>query len=107
MKVGSRQGQPLNYQPTNINQLIKLLQREENNSDIILELFVPKMGMTVQGEEFPELPVSMLSVMSTPHAIWRKWAYSWHNAALGKGLPRPMWSLAADSLRFTVDRNAP
>ena len=57
---------PLNYQPTNINQLIKLLQREENNSDIILELFVPKVGMTVQGEEFPELPVSMLSVMSAP-----------------------------------------
>ena len=72
---------PLNYQPTNINQLIKLLQREENNSDIILELFVPKAGMTVQGEEFPELPVSMLSVMNTPTQSGEGGTHSRHNAA--------------------------
>ena len=97
---------PLNYQPTNINQLIKLLQREENNSDIILELFVPKAGMTVQGEEFPELPVSMLSVMSTP-------------TQSGEGGPTRGTALHFEKvttsyvvsggqfLRFTVDRNAP
>ena len=97
---------PLNYQPTNINQLIKLLQREENNSDIILELFVPKVGMTVQGEEFPELPVSMLSVMSTP-------------TQSGEGGPTRGTTLHFEKvntsyvvsgsrfLRFTIDRNAP
>lgn len=97
---------PLNYQPTNINQLIKLLQREENNSDIILELFVPKVGMTVQGEEFPELPVSMLSVMNTP-------------TQSGEGGPTrgttlhfervatPYVISGSRFLRFTVDRNAP
>ena len=97
---------PLNYQPTNINQLIKLLQREENNSDIILELFVPKVGMTIQGEEFPELPVSMLSVMSTP-------------TQSGEGGPTRGTTLHSEKvstpyvvsgsrfLRFTVDRNAP
>ncbi|MAP87313.1 hypothetical protein CMK16_08145, partial [Candidatus Poribacteria bacterium] len=60
-----RQRAPLNYQPKNINQLIKLLQRGENNSDLIVELFIPKFGMTVQGEEFPEPTVSMLSVMNS------------------------------------------
>ena len=97
---------PLNYQPTTINQLIKLLQREENNRDIILELFVPKVGMTIQGEEFPELPVSMLSVMSTP-------------TQSGEGGPTRGTTLHSEKvstpyvvsgsrfLRFTVDRNAP
>ena len=60
-----RQRAPLNYQPKNINQLVKLLQRGENNSDLIVELFIPKFGMTVQGEEFPEPTVSMLSVMNS------------------------------------------
>ena len=60
-----RQRAPLNYQPKNINQLVKLLQRGESNSDLIVELFIPKLGMTVQGEEFPEPTVSMLSVMNS------------------------------------------
>ena len=97
---------PLNYQPTNINQLIKLLQREENNSNIILELFVLKVSMTVQGQEFPELPVSMLSVMSAP-------------TQTGEGGPTrgttlhfervttPYVVSGSRFLRFTVDRNAP
>ena len=60
---------PLNYRPTNIDQLIELLQRGENNSDIILELFTPKRGMTVQGQEFSDLPLSVMSVMSTPTQV--------------------------------------
>ena len=60
-----RQRAPLNYRPKNINQFVKLLQRGESSSDLIVELFIPKFGMTVQGEEFPEPPVSMLSVMNS------------------------------------------
>lgn len=60
-----RQRAPLNYQPKNINQLVKLLQRGESNSDLIVELYIPKLGMTVQGEEFPEPTVSMLSIMNS------------------------------------------
>ena len=60
-----RQRAPLNFQPRNLNQMLKLLQRGESNLDLILEIYIPKVGMTVQGEEFPELPVSMLSVMNT------------------------------------------
>ena len=97
---------PLNYQPTNINQLIKLLQREENNSDIILELFVPKMGMTVQGEEFPELPVSMLSVMSTPTQSGESGPTRGTTLHFER-VTTPYVVSGSRFLRFTVDRNAP
>ena len=97
---------PLNYQPTNINQLIKLLQREENNSDIILELFVPKVGMTVQGEEFPELPVSMLSVMSTPTQSGEGGPTRGTTLHFEK-VTTPYVISGSRFLRFTVDRNAP
>ena len=56
---------PLNFRPKNINQLIKVLQRNESSTDIILELFLPKPGLTVQGEEFSDLPTSVMSVMNT------------------------------------------
>ena len=60
-----RQRAPLNFQPRNLNQMVKLLQRGESNLDLILEIFILRIGMTVQGQEFPDLPVSMLSVMNT------------------------------------------
>ena len=97
---------PLNYQPTNINQLIKLLQREENNSDIILELFVPKVGMTVRGEEFPELPISMLSVMSAPTQSGEGGPTRGTTLHLEK-VTTPYVVSGSRFLRFTVDRNAP
>lgn len=97
---------PLNYQPRNINQLIKLLQQEENNSDIILELFVPKIGMTVQGAEFPELPVSMLSVMSTPTQSGEGGPTRGTTLHLEK-VTTPYVVSGSRFLRFTVDRNAP
>ena len=97
---------PLNYQPTNINQLVKLLQREENNSDIILELFVPKVGMTVRGEEFPELPVSMLSVMSTPTQSGEGGPTRGTTLHFEK-VTTPYVVSGSRFLRFTVDRNAP
>ena len=97
---------PLNYQPTNINQLIKLLQQEENNSDIILELFVPKVGMTIQGEEFPELPVSMLSVMSTPTQSGEGGPTRGTTLHFEK-VTTPYVVSGSRFLRFTVDRNAP
>lgn len=97
---------PLNYQPTNINQLIKLLQREENNRDVILELFVPKVGMTVQGEEFPELPVSMLSVMSAPTQSGEGGPTRGTTLHFEK-VTTPYVISGSRFLRFTIDRNAP
>lgn len=51
--------------PTNINQLVKLLNDGEPNTNLILELSMPQPGLTVQGEEFPNLPLSVMAVMNT------------------------------------------
>lgn len=56
---------PGTSRPTNINQLVKLLNDGEPNTNLILELSVPQPGLTVQGEEFPDLPLSVMSVMNT------------------------------------------
>ena len=60
---------PYNFRPKNINQLIKLLQDGEPNTNLILELSVQRPGLTVQGEEFPDLPISVMSVMNTAMRI--------------------------------------
>ena len=60
---------PLNFRHKNINQLVKLLQQQETNSDIILELFLTEPGLTVQGEEFSNLPTSVMSVMNSAKQV--------------------------------------
>lgn len=57
---------PLNFRPTDIQQLIKILQRGDSSNHIIMELHTPKRGMTVRGQELPEPPLSMMYVMTTP-----------------------------------------
>ncbi len=56
---------PGSFRPNNINQLVKLLQDGEPNTNLILELSGPQPGLTVKGEEFPNLPISVMSVMNT------------------------------------------
>ncbi len=56
---------PGSSRATNINQLVKLLNDGEPNTNLILELSVPQPGLTVQGEEFPNLPLSVMAVMNT------------------------------------------
>lgn len=60
-----RSRSPGSSRPTTINQLVKLLNDGEPNTNLILELSVPQPGLTVQGEEFPNLPLSVMSVMNT------------------------------------------
>jgi hypothetical protein len=96
----------LNYRPTNINQLIKLLQRGENNNDIILELFVPVPGMTIQGQEFPELPISMFSVMSAPTQSGEG-GYTRGTTLHFEKVPTQYVIDGSQFLRLTIDSNAP
>lgn len=60
-----RSRSPGSFRPTNINQLVKLLQEGEPNTNLILELSAPQPGLTVQGKEFPNLPLSFMAVMNT------------------------------------------
>lgn len=96
---------PLNFRHRNINQLVELLQRGENNSEIIMELFVPEPGLTVQGEEFSHLPPSVMSVMNTAKQIG--------NSGYTVGTTLHIDKMSTDyvvygsgMIRFVVDRNA-
>lgn len=97
---------PMNYRPTDINQLIELLQRGESNSDVILELFTTERGMTVQGQEFSNLPLSVMSVMSTATQVGEG------GDTLGTTIQVANLSTAyvisgSRFVRFTIDYNAP
>ncbi len=96
---------PLNFRHKNINQLIKLLQRGERNTDIIMELFVPEPGLTVQGEEFENLPPSVMSVMNTAKQV----GDSGYTAGTTLHIDRHSTDYVvygSGIIRFVVDRNA-
>jgi len=97
---------PLNFQPTNIQQLIKLLQRGESRNNIIIEIFVPKIGMTVQGEEMPELPLSIMSVMNHTTQAGMD-GFTRGATLLREKLPTEYFISGGATLRLIIDRNAP
>ena len=56
---------PGSFSPKDVNQLVKLIQQVEPNTNLVLEISAQRPGLTVQGEEFSELPVSVMAVMNT------------------------------------------
>jgi hypothetical protein len=60
---------PLKARVADLGQIIKLIQEDESNSDIIIELVSPKMGVTIKGEELPALPLTALSVISSTKQV--------------------------------------
>ena len=96
---------PLNFRHKNINQLVELLKRGESNADIIMELFVPEPGLTVQGKEFENLPPSVMSVMNTAKQV----GDSGYTVGTTLHIDRVSTDYVISGsgiLRFVVDRNA-
>ena len=60
-----RSRSPGSFSPKNVNQLVKLIQKVEPNTNLVLEISAQRPGLTVQGEEFSDLPISVISVMNT------------------------------------------
>lgn len=96
---------PLNFRHKNINQLIQLLQRGERNTDIIMELFVPEPGLTVQGEEFENLPPSVMSVMNTAKQVGDS-GYTTGTTLHIDRHPTDYVVYGSGILRCVIDRNA-
>ena len=96
---------PLNFRHKNINQLVELLQRGENNSEIIMELFVPEPGLTVQGKEFAHLPPSVMSVMNTAKQIGNS-GYTMGTTLHIDKVSTDYVIYGSGMIRFVVDRNA-
>ena len=97
---------PLNFQPTDIQQLIKILQRGDSSNHIIMELHTPKRGMTVRGQELPELPLSMMYVMTTPRQTGEG-GFTLGTIISREKLPTPYVISGSKTLRLIIDRNAP
>ena len=96
---------PLNFRHKNINQLVELLKRGENNTEVIMELFVPEPGLTVQGEEFAHLPPSVMSVMNTAKQIGNSGYTAGTTLHIDK-MPTDYVVYGSGMIRFVVDRNA-
>ena len=54
------------YQETNIEQLIKNLERGGNDRSVVLSVLSARRGVAVNGEELPNIPLTMLNVMDAP-----------------------------------------
>jgi len=60
---------PMKSRYSDVPQLIKLIQEEESNNNIIVELFTPKAGVVVRGEELPALPITALNIMNSSKQV--------------------------------------
>ncbi len=56
---------PYKFRPKNLDQLIRLMEERNKNTEVIIRLIQPKGGAVIAGEELPDLPESVLAVMST------------------------------------------
>lgn len=90
---------------TNISQLIKILQRGEPNTNLILELSAPKPGLTVQGEEFSDLPISVMSVMNTATRLGER-GYTVGTALHSNKVETNYIIVGSASMPIAVNRNA-
>ena len=94
------------FSPRNINQLVKLLERIEPNTNIIMELSVPQSGLTVQGEEFSDLPISVMSVMNTATRLGER-GYTFGTSLHTNKVETDYIISGSATMPIAVDRNAP
>ena len=96
---------PLNFRPKNINQLVKILQQSESNTDIIFEFFLSQPGLTVQGEEFSDLPTSVMSVMNSAKQVGTS-GYTRGSTLHRDRVSTSYVIVGSGALELVVDRNA-
>lgn len=96
---------PQRYTPRNVEQLLRLLQEEEPNDRLIVEIVLPKPGLTVSGEEMPNLPISMLYVMN-PSIQAGEVGLTKGTVLLKKSMETGFVLSGSAVLRFVVSRKA-
>jgi hypothetical protein len=65
------QRRPELYQPRDAAQLLELLGRRERGDDLVVELYRPEPGLTLEGRELPALPPSARAVLDQEHSAGR------------------------------------
>ncbi|MCY4402974.1 MAG: hypothetical protein OXD54_10390 [Candidatus Poribacteria bacterium] len=96
---------PGSFRPKNINQLVKLMRDGEPNTNLILEISAPQTGLTVQGEEFPNLPLSYMSVMNTAMRIGES-GYTFSTAIHADRIETDYIITGSATMQVAVNRNA-
>ena len=96
---------PGRYTPGDLPHLLDLLAYEERNDELIVELISPDRGVTVQAQELPSLPLSMLFVLDGSERPRATRPVSGH--VLARRQVRTDYVLSGGrTLRITVDRHA-
>lgn len=54
---------PEAFRPNDVSQLIRLIQRQDKNIDLIVYALLPDTGMTARGELLPSLPSSFMNIL--------------------------------------------
>ena len=96
---------PQKYTPRNIQQLMEIIQRGEKNDHLVVELFVPKPGLTISGKELPDLPISMFYVMNSSQQTGEV-SMTKGTTLLREVIPTNFVLSGSRMLRFTVSRRA-
>lgn len=96
---------PGRYAPGDLRHLLQLLAYEERNDELIMALMSPDRGLTVQAQELPSLPLSMLTVLDRVEQERTMQSVSGH--VLARRRVRTDYVLSGGrTLRLTVDRRA-
>jgi hypothetical protein len=91
---------------TDLAQLIKLIQEDESNNNIIIELFSPKAGVIIRGEELPALPFTAFSVMNSSKQVGTT-GPTFGTTFLKQRINTDYVISGNVSLPLTIDRDAP
>jgi len=97
---------PMRARVTDLAQLIKLIQEDESNNNIIIELFSPKAGVIIRGEELPALPCTAFSVMNSSKQVGTT-GPTFGTTFLKQRINTDYVISGNVSLPLTIDRDAP
>lgn len=100
-----RSRSPGSFRPKNVNQLIKLIQKVEPNTNLVLEISARRPGLTIQGEEFSDLPISVMSVMNTATRLGER-GYTGGTALNTNRVETEYIMSGSMSMPIAVNRNA-
>ena len=97
---------PMKSRVTNMPDLIKRILEEESNSDIIIQLFAQKVGVTIGDQELPALPLTTFSVMRSPRQTGDS-GFTRGTTFLKQRVSTEYVISGSEALLLNIDRNAP
>jgi hypothetical protein len=59
-----RMANPALFKPETLEQLLALIERRDDNRDIVLRVTMPSVGVSLHGETLPTLPSSMITIIA-------------------------------------------